>query len=122
MLGQVVGEQPHRIELWAGTVSSEFAFKVDRAFVRDIGSGGRGEIIAQLIVQLGKMLGLQIIGEGIESEIQAAVLRSWGCHEGQGFLYSQAVDPIALADWINRHGRNSPLPRRGGAAGGQKPV
>ena len=27
MLGQVVGEQPHRIELWAGTVSSEFAFK-----------------------------------------------------------------------------------------------
>lgn len=96
--------------------------KVDRAFVRDIGSGGRGEIIAQLIVQLGKMLGLQIIGEGIESEIQAAVLRSWGCHEGQGFLYSQAVDPIALADWINRHGRNSPLPRRGGAAGGQKPV
>ena len=27
VLGQVVGEQPHRIELWAGTVSSEFAFK-----------------------------------------------------------------------------------------------
>ncbi|TMQ76011.1 CRISPR-associated ring nuclease Csm6 [Candidatus Accumulibacter phosphatis] len=26
VLGQVVGEQPHRIELWAGTVSSEFAF------------------------------------------------------------------------------------------------
>nr|WP_246148735.1 response regulator [Candidatus Accumulibacter phosphatis] len=29
MLGQVVGEQPHRIELWAGTVSSEFAFEVE---------------------------------------------------------------------------------------------
>ena len=33
MLGQVVGEQPHRIELWAGTVSSEFALQYSHSTI-----------------------------------------------------------------------------------------
>ena len=74
--------------------------KIDRAFVRDLGSGGYGETITQMVVQLGNTLGLQIIGEGIENDTQAAILRGWGCHEGQGFLYSRPLEPEALSAWM----------------------
>lgn len=70
--------------------------KIDKSFVKEIGSTSRAAQVAQFVVSLGKTLGLSIIGEGVEQHHHADALKEWGCHEGQGFLYAPALAPDQL--------------------------
>lgn len=74
--------------------------KVDRSFVRDIDSGQHGAKIAEMVVTLGKTLGMQIIAEGIEREVEADTLLQLGCQEGQGYLYGRPMAAPALLEWV----------------------
>jgi len=74
--------------------------KVDRAFIRDIGQNGDGERIGEMIVALSKLLRLNTVAEGIETELQAATAREWGCQIAQGFLYSPALAPAEFEQWL----------------------
>ena len=62
--------------------------KIDRSFVRDIGSGERRRRrIAQAIISLGQPgLHLKVIAEGVETDAQVRFLRRHGCDEVQGFF------------------------------------
>ena len=74
--------------------------KIDRAFVRDLGSArASGASIAQTVIGLGQSLGLSIIAEGIETEDQAQLLAALGCPLAQGFLYSRPVDSATFMAW-----------------------
>ena len=53
--------------------------------------------IVQAIVQLGSSLGLSITAEGVETEEQAVLLKSLGCGNLQGYLYSRPVPPALLS-------------------------
>jgi len=74
--------------------------KVDRSFVKDLGTSERAGTLAKMIIDLGNTLGLTIIGEGIETPEQERILREWGCHEGQGFLWSPAITADAFESWV----------------------
>jgi diguanylate cyclase (GGDEF)-like protein len=74
--------------------------KVDRSFVKDLGTSEGAGTIARMVVNLGNTLGLTIIGEGIETPEQETILRDWGCHEGQGFLWSPAVAADTFESWV----------------------
>ncbi|BBO20715.1 MAG: EAL domain-containing protein [Burkholderiales bacterium] len=66
--------------------------KIDRIFVSDLHeAGGRGASIAEMIVRLGRMLGLSIIAEGVETAQQLDALRDMGCQEVQGYYISPPV-------------------------------
>ena len=43
------------------------------------------------IISMAESLELQTIAEGVETEGQLALLRSKGCHVGQGFFFSPPV-------------------------------
>ncbi len=77
------------------------ALKIDRAFV----SGGQGKNeqweIARTIVELARMLSIDVIAEGIETREQFTRLRSLGCQEAQGFLFSGPVDAEKAARLIH---------------------
>lgn len=73
--------------------------KIDIAFIRQIDTP-EGPRIAELITQLGKKLGLQLIAEGIESEHHWKVLCEMGCHEGQGFFIAHPMAEADIAAWI----------------------
>lgn len=75
--------------------------KVDRSFVRDINQPG-GHVIIESILSLGQQLGLRTIAEGIETAEQENFVRQHGCHEGQGYLYAQAMPLEALKRFIER--------------------
>ena len=64
--------------------------KIDRSFVRDLGSNQDAQAIVRSIISLGMGLGVTITAEGVETECELACLRTEGCHEGQGFLFSRA--------------------------------
>jgi diguanylate cyclase (GGDEF)-like protein len=64
--------------------------KIDREFVAALGSR-HGLTVAQGIIGLARALGLETVGEGIETAAQADQLRSLDCELAQGFLYSHPV-------------------------------
>ncbi len=63
--------------------------KIDRSFVADMANSDDAIAIVQAIVSLGRTLGLEIVGEGVESEDQLELLGDLGCHCVQGFLFSR---------------------------------
>jgi diguanylate cyclase (GGDEF)-like protein/PAS domain S-box-containing protein len=67
--------------------------KIDRSFVRRLGSGGEGEEVVRAIVALGRTLGKRVVAEGIETEEQLELLLGLECDRGQGFLLAQPTRP-----------------------------
>jgi EAL domain-containing protein (putative c-di-GMP-specific phosphodiesterase class I) len=54
--------------------------KIDRSFVRQLGES-QGARIAEMVAQLGRKLGLQVLAEGIEDACVWQALRAMGCQE-----------------------------------------
>ena len=75
--------------------------KIDRAFVTEITGSARGSSIAEMVIQLGRNLGLAVIAEGVEDERQAQILQALGCPMAQGFLFARPMATPALYDWLN---------------------
>jgi diguanylate cyclase (GGDEF)-like protein len=65
--------------------------KIDRSFIKDLSKGGNATAIVNAMVGLGINLSMDIVAEGVESEVEAAFLKAIGCHFAQGFLYSKAL-------------------------------
>ena len=74
--------------------------KVDRAFVRNIAADESDKQIAEVIIQLGKTLGLNVIAEGVETNSQHNLLNTLGCDDIQGFLHSPPVSEIQALNLI----------------------
>ena len=79
--------------------------KIDRGFVSRITLDGEAKNIAEMIIDLGRNLGMEIIAEGVEDTVQADYLRTRGCHEAQGFLYSRPIDAPVLLEWLHERMR-----------------
>lgn len=65
--------------------------KIDRSFVMQMGLDSKAAAIVNTIVALGRILGLTITAEGVETSAQARALHDAGCHQAQGFLYSRPL-------------------------------
>ena len=76
--------------------------KIDRAFVRDLGSNTRDQAIVQAIVALAHALGLEVVAEGVETATAARALLDLGCDRAQGFLLSRPVDSAAMESLFAR--------------------
>ncbi|MCU1426723.1 MAG: hypothetical protein JWL83_723 [Actinomycetia bacterium] len=82
--------------------------KVDRSFVSGLGTNERDTSIVQGVVAMAAALGFSVVGEGIETTVQADTLRQSGCGYAQGFLWSPpapATDIEGIAHRIERNAR-----------------
>lgn len=70
--------------------------KIDQSFVRDININVDGNAISKAIISMAHNLGLRVIAEGVETEIQCAFLSQYLCDEIQGYLYSEGLPAQAL--------------------------
>jgi diguanylate cyclase (GGDEF)-like protein len=70
--------------------------KIDRSFVQNCAKRDTDASILAAIVTMGHALGLKVLAEGVETEEQAGVLRTHGCDEVQGYLYSRPVSAERL--------------------------
>lgn len=72
--------------------------KIDRSFVNEVASHPEREAIVRAIVSMGHSLHLDLVAEGVETEAQAAVLQSLGCHLAQGWLYGRPMARAAFEE------------------------
>jgi EAL domain-containing protein (putative c-di-GMP-specific phosphodiesterase class I) len=78
------------------------SLKIDRSFVREIDTVGRAASIVRAIVALARVLEMEVVAEGVESERQADVLQTLGCQLGQGFYFSPPIDGPATIALLSR--------------------
>jgi EAL domain-containing protein (putative c-di-GMP-specific phosphodiesterase class I) len=76
--------------------------KIDRGFVRDLGSNPGDLAIVRAIIALAEAFGLQLVAEGVETETAALTLLRHGCHRAQGFLLSRPVAGDAMEALLAR--------------------
>ncbi|MDC7220777.1 MAG: EAL domain-containing protein [Spirochaetales bacterium] len=65
--------------------------KIDRSFIRDIPEDKGDSAIVKTMIDLSKNLGINVLAEGVEEELQEAFLLNEGCLFAQGYKYSRPV-------------------------------
>ena len=79
-----------------------YQLKIAQDFVRDILTDADDAAIAKMVVALTESIGLEVIAEGVETEAQRALLAGLGCHNYQGYLFSQPLPADALEVFLKR--------------------
>jgi len=70
--------------------------KIDKSFVRELGSDPGDLAIVRAIIALAEAFGLELVAEGVETEAAALTLLRHGCHRAQGFLLSRPIAGAAM--------------------------
>ncbi|WP_043421161.1 putative bifunctional diguanylate cyclase/phosphodiesterase [Azonexus hydrophilus] len=76
--------------------------KLDRSFVKDIETDANDAAICSATVALGHNLGLELVAEGVETDIQREFLTRLGCDVLQGFFYSKPLPADQIIEYL-RH-------------------
>jgi diguanylate cyclase (GGDEF)-like protein/PAS domain S-box-containing protein len=74
--------------------------KIDRSFITGLGTDPSDTSIVTTVLGLARGLGMNVVAEGVENEVQLAALRDLGCDFGQGFLWSTPVPADVAARWL----------------------
>ncbi len=74
--------------------------KIDRSFIAGSSHTSRHRRIVDAVISLATVLGIDVIAEGVETEEQAAKLRSLNCRAAQGFLFSRPVPAHTAEDFL----------------------
>ncbi|GBD43390.1 putative signaling protein [bacterium HR40] len=74
--------------------------KIDRQFVRDIGTSGIARSIVKAILELARQASATVVAEGVETAEQATLLERYGCEAAQGFLFAKAMPLAGLLAWL----------------------
>lgn len=70
--------------------------KIDRSFVRELGSDPGDLAIVRAVIALAEAFGLELVAEGVETDVAALTLLRHGCHRAQGFLLSRPIPAAAM--------------------------
>ncbi|MCC6532518.1 MAG: EAL domain-containing protein [Burkholderiales bacterium] len=65
--------------------------KIDKSFIDDIETDGGSVAIVAALIALAQSLGLSVVAEGVEKQVQHALLRAKGCDQCQGYLFSKPL-------------------------------
>ncbi len=73
--------------------------KIDRSFVAHAETVDYHRVLIEATIRVAQTLGMSTVAEGIETEGQAALMRSLHCDRGQGYLFARPLPADELAAW-----------------------
>jgi diguanylate cyclase (GGDEF)-like protein len=76
--------------------------KVDRSFVSGLGVDADSRAVVAAIIELAHALGLEVVAEGVEEQVQLDALVDLGCDRAQGFLFARPAPAETLAELLSR--------------------
>ena len=77
--------------------------KIDRSLLLASEGSERMRAVLKKMVELGHMLGMEVICEGIETEAQEDLLMDCGCEYGQGYLYGRPMPRQEFEEFLQAH-------------------
>ena len=78
------------------------ALKVDRSFIRGLGTDPRDTAVTEAIVAMSHALSLEVVGEGAETPLQVAELTRVGCDLVQGYHFSPPVPATVITYMLEK--------------------
>ena len=81
--------------------------KIDKSFINDIPADPNDAAIVRAIIVMAHTLGLKVTAEGVETAIQLATLKGFGCDEYQGYFCSRPVSAQDFIALVHRHGKTA---------------
>lgn len=91
--------------------------KIDRSFVEQIEVSDSGRTIVTASIAMAHGLGMPVVAEGIETDLQLKTLRAIGCDEGQGYLFARPDSAERIAALIATRAQSATasfdMPRQG---------
>jgi EAL domain-containing protein (putative c-di-GMP-specific phosphodiesterase class I) len=77
--------------------------KIDQSFIREIQQMQAHYPVVLAIISIAKGLNLNVVAEGVETEMQAAYLEQVGCTTMQGFLYYRPVSSSQFVQLLRKN-------------------
>jgi diguanylate cyclase (GGDEF)-like protein/PAS domain S-box-containing protein len=74
--------------------------KIDQSFVRNLNAESSDFVLCEAIIVMAHKLGLKVIAEGVETDMQRDLLASINCDFGQGYLFAR---PMSAEDFTERY-------------------
>ncbi|RRH68843.1 putative bifunctional diguanylate cyclase/phosphodiesterase [Falsigemmobacter faecalis] len=79
--------------------------KIDRSFISRLGGpGSEDSVIVDAVCELARKLGITTVAEGIETAIQASLLKARGCDVGQGYFFGHPVPASEVPELLKSGG------------------
>ena len=76
--------------------------KIEQSLIREIERSDDKSPIVRAIVAVALGLGLDVVAEGVETEVQAGYLHQLGCRSMQGYLFGQPMGFEDIAPLLSR--------------------
>ncbi|KTD11253.1 bifunctional diguanylate cyclase/phosphodiesterase [Legionella jamestowniensis] len=77
--------------------------KIDRSFISELVNKENDAAIARAIINLGHSLNLEVLAEGVETELQKDFVIQHGCDYAQGYYFKPPATPDALKEFLEHY-------------------
>ncbi len=71
--------------------------KIDKSFIVDVATEDKARALAAVLINMAKVLDVQVVAEGVETKAQLEVLTELGCDFIQGYYFSK---PLRADDFV----------------------
>ncbi|MBY0550030.1 MAG: EAL domain-containing protein [Candidatus Obscuribacterales bacterium] len=76
--------------------------KIDRSFVTTIKTSFKCQAIIRALVDLAKVIGVDIVAEGVEHLEELRILEAMGCQFAQGYIFSKPLNEAQTVKYLRR--------------------
>lgn len=77
--------------------------KIDGSFIDAIGRGNSAETMIEIILLMAQKLNIQVVAEGIETQLQLDFLRRHHCDFGQGYFLARPMPENKFKSFVKAH-------------------
>jgi len=75
--------------------------KIDNSFIRNLPASAADQVMVQAIINLGHSLGIEVVGEGVETRDIQTLLQGLGCDTMQGYHLGRPMREADIAGWMD---------------------